>query len=144
MGGVETEVTEANGRALVRVDGEVDLITAEQFGHALRAGLALGLDELVIDAQGVTFIASAGMSALLHEAQSFTIKGGGVIIQPSSNFARVLDMCEFDQYIVDWSGERLVTAGALARLLHNQDLSSVPGQLATREAVQFQASLMSR
>jgi anti-anti-sigma factor len=104
--GLETEVIAADGRVVVRVDGELDLSTVPKFGATLRAGLALGRPEFVLDARGVTFISSGGMSVLVGETSQFIRAGGKVVIRPSPIVAHFVELTGLAQwFVLDWDQE---------------------------------------
>ncbi|MBE8517013.1 STAS domain-containing protein [Amycolatopsis sp. H6(2020)] len=104
--GLETEVIAADGRAVIRVNGELDLFTTPDFGVKIREALALGLPELVLDARGVTFISSGGMSALVGETSEFIRAGGRVVIRPSPIVARFIGLVGLTEwFVMDWDQE---------------------------------------
>src|SRR4051794_32243135 len=67
-------------RAVLRVAGEVDLLTAPQLGEALAAALAPGR-VVVADLAGVTFMDSTGLRTLLEAHRGATDAGGGVAVR---------------------------------------------------------------
>jgi anti-sigma B factor antagonist len=60
-----THVVDAEGRAMLRVDGEIDLATARDLVAAATDGVDPA-EPLRLDLGGVTFIDSTGISALLE------------------------------------------------------------------------------
>lgn len=68
--GVSVDVEHHGGAVVLRVAGELDLLTTPKLSEACDAALDDGPAILVIDLTGVTFLASVGMSAIVavHEA----------------------------------------------------------------------------
>ena len=69
-----------NGIALVAVDGELDLATAEAFGDRLVRLIDGGCPRLVVDVAGLTFCDSSGLSALLRATKHASSAGGNVTL----------------------------------------------------------------
>jgi anti-sigma B factor antagonist len=93
-------VTEDPAAVVVRVAGDVDLASEEDFAEALSSGLSREPAVLVVDLSGVTFFGSAGLHLLLEANQdaakracSFRIAHGGSFV------ARVLDVAGLDQVL---------------------------------------------
>ena len=55
--------------AVVTASGEIDIATAEAFGRELERALAGGAQSVVLDLEGVSFIDSTGLTALLKEIE---------------------------------------------------------------------------
>jgi anti-sigma B factor antagonist len=51
--------------AVVTASGEIDISTAEAFGLELERALSRGTESVVLDLEGVSFIDSTGLTALL-------------------------------------------------------------------------------
>ena len=62
------------GVARVRVEGEVDLVTAPRLGDALRLELDAGADVL-LDLSAVSFIDSSGLKAIVSAARAAGLRG---------------------------------------------------------------------
>ncbi|MER7619729.1 STAS domain-containing protein, partial [Nonomuraea wenchangensis] len=58
-------VEERDGHAVVRLDGELDLLTRPRLSAACDDLLSRGVRRIVIDATGLSFSDCAGLSALL-------------------------------------------------------------------------------
>ena len=86
------EVATGDGIITVRVHGDVDLSTKERLGEALLR-LAKDPTDLVLDARGMTFIDSIGLS-MLHEIHRLCGDVGGTLtIQaPSGPVSQLLEM----------------------------------------------------
>ncbi|MGI8617187.1 MAG: STAS domain-containing protein [Actinomycetota bacterium] len=74
-----------------RLEGELDMATADDLSQLLKVAV-LECRPLVLDFSGVSFMDSSGLRALL-EAAGQTEEGGSVIVlNPSSQVRRVLDI----------------------------------------------------
>jgi anti-anti-sigma factor len=73
--GIQTSLTPREGGSLLRVEGEVDLLSAPELEAALAEGIQLG-GTLVADLTEVSFIDSTGLRVLL-EARDRAATGGG-------------------------------------------------------------------
>ena len=74
--------------------GELDLTGAQPVDEAVEAALETGASEILLDLTGTTFIASAGVSALLS-AQRRTDRGGAtfrLISPPGSEGRLIIDL----------------------------------------------------
>lgn len=66
----------AGGRATVRFEGELDLVSAAQLQHRIQEERSSGLHALTLDLTGVTFIDSVGLSLLVSAHNRITEEGG--------------------------------------------------------------------
>ena len=74
-----------------RLEGELDMATADDLSQLLKVAV-LECRPLVLDFSGVSFMDSSGLRALL-EAAGQTEEGGSVIVlNPSLQVRRVLDI----------------------------------------------------
>lgn len=75
----------------IRVGGELDLSTASVFeGHL--DGVTDGPGDVVLDAADLDFIDSSGVRVLLSLARRIQDRGRLVIVNPSDQVRRVLDL----------------------------------------------------
>ena len=81
MGTFETQASRMNGRAVVRVRGEIDLYTAPQLWETLDAAIADTPHELVIDLSDVTFLDSSGLAVLVRAHKRLRPIAGSVVIR---------------------------------------------------------------
>lgn len=86
---VSVEVERRAEAVVVAIGGEVDLLTAPRMEQAVFAALDEGPAVLVIDLLGVTFLASAGLAALMkaHEKAGSTtqlrvVAAGSATLRP--------------------------------------------------------------
>lgn len=69
----------------LRLEGELDLETAQELDHQLAAIDKARLTRLVIDLHGVTFMDSRGLSSIVRAHQSAQENGYAVVLRRGSN-----------------------------------------------------------
>ena len=74
-----------------RVEGELDMATADDLSQILREASTKGTP-IVLDFAGVSFMDSSGLRALLEAAGLCSGKGALVVLNPSTQVRRVLDI----------------------------------------------------
>lgn len=74
-----------------RLQGELDMATADDLSQLLRDSSTSG-DLIVLDFSGVSFMDSSGLRALLEAAGRPNENGSVVILNPSPQVRRVLDI----------------------------------------------------
>lgn len=74
-----------------RLDGEIDMATADDLSELLQ-GERTNADPIELDFSGVTFMDSSGLRALLEGAGRSDPKHPLVILNPSAQVQRVLDI----------------------------------------------------
>ncbi len=82
------EVLSADGRVLVRALGEIDLATAGKVQSTIDELLDHGSATVVVDLQGVTFLDSSGIGALIGCHQRATELGSELWIRIGDSPAR--------------------------------------------------------
>jgi anti-sigma B factor antagonist len=90
-----TCTTHDHGTAtVVRVDGEIDLLTASDFGAELAHAIAMANSTVVIDLSEVEFMDSAAVHMLLN-ARALAGRVGVrlVLHKPTPEAAQVLEIC---------------------------------------------------
>ena len=76
-----------------RLEGELDIATADDLSDVLRHAVAdTERDPLELDFSGVSFMDSSGLRALLEAAGLRNGNGSLVILNPSTQVRRVLDI----------------------------------------------------
>jgi anti-anti-sigma factor len=102
MSGADTEfcieVDQTPHVAVLRVRGEIDLLTAPQLAARCLELAQQGLLNLVVDARDVTFFDGRGVSALL-EGQSALEPGGTFSVVPSSAVSRLIEVLEVQEIL---------------------------------------------
>jgi len=95
-----TRVTERNGCALVAVDGELDLSTAEQLEEALGPAIHDATGPIVLDVAALRFCDSAGLAVLVRTHNQLSDQGRRLVIAgPSGPVLRVLELSGLNQVI---------------------------------------------
>lgn len=75
------------------VEGEVDAGNCDQLGAHIEPALSERVDTLVLDASGLTFIDSSGISELLRLRDLMRDRGGRCRIQsPTDQVRRILEI----------------------------------------------------
>lgn len=74
-----------------RLKGELDMATAGDLSEVIRAA-AGGHDPIVLDFEGVSFMDSSGLRAILEAAGLPSDRGPVVILNPAPQVRRVLDI----------------------------------------------------
>lgn len=87
---MQLEITETDEG--YRLEGELDMATAASLTELLHAAAAATDDPVVLDFTGVSFMDSSGLRALLEGAGQPSGGGPVVIVHPSSQVRRVLDI----------------------------------------------------
>ena len=80
----------------LRVVGEVDLATAPGLSQAISAALMEDPRGLVLDVSGVSFMDSTGIHALIEAARLMAEEDPLVLLSPSAQVRRVLDLLGLD------------------------------------------------
>ena len=72
--------TEKNGEyTIVAVSGRLDATTAEEFEEQAEAWLSSNATKVVIAMEGVEYISSAGLRAILSSAKKLRAQGGDIL-----------------------------------------------------------------
>jgi anti-anti-sigma factor len=89
-----TTTEQADG-VVLRVTGEVDLVTAPVLQRSIDAAVAAGRPTIVIDLSGTTFLDARGVGALVAARKQAGKSGGRLIIRkPPPLVRRVLELAE--------------------------------------------------
>jgi anti-sigma B factor antagonist len=90
---VESSLDSATRTARVSIAGELDLNGVDSLTAELNRWTAQDVDTVLVDAAGVTFLDSSGLSALLAGRESVRASGAQLkVVATSTAVARVLDM----------------------------------------------------
>jgi anti-sigma B factor antagonist len=90
-------VEELGGLVVLRAEGEIDTSTADNLTQAVDAALEPGGVRLAVDLSQVTFVDSAGASALLAAHRSAIARGGRLgVVSPSGQVLRLLRLLGLD------------------------------------------------
>jgi len=94
-----TLATETSGSlSIIRVTGELDLSTVAAFDAELDRSLSS--ERLVVELEGVTFIDSSALRAVVR-AQKRVVAAGGelALVAPTQPARRVLDIATLDRFV---------------------------------------------
>ncbi|WP_250029187.1 STAS domain-containing protein [Paractinoplanes maris] len=95
-----TRSLDADGSAVVSVNGEIDFSNADELAGCVRDAVAEWAPPVVrVDLHAATFIDSTGLGALIEGYRAATgIESHFVVVNPTPAFRRVLDvtgLCDF-------------------------------------------------
>ncbi len=65
---------------IVKVSGRIDSATAPEFDNALKGLLDRGRRKIVIDCEGLEYVSSAGLRAMLAALKAAKSNGGNVVL----------------------------------------------------------------
>jgi anti-sigma B factor antagonist len=65
---------------VVAVNGEVDLFTAPEFKQRVTAPIAAGVDHVIVDLTGTTFIDSSSLGVLIGAHRRLKQRGGRLVV----------------------------------------------------------------
>ena len=83
-----------DGTTVLRVDGEIDLLTVDQLGAALDQALAGARRTLVVDVRGVTFVDCAGIGLLVDARWQADRRGVELRVAASRTVARTVALLD--------------------------------------------------
>lgn len=96
--GISIEHEVAGDQRTIVVRGELDLSTSPDLASALDGASGDGVHTVVLDLQGVGFIDSSALRAIVMSGRSLAAAGCGLEIGPRSEMvARVLSMTSLDE-----------------------------------------------
>ena len=96
---LSTEILEQDGVPLVRGRGEIDVHTVPEFERALRTGIERGASALVVDLSDISYLNSAGLSALVAAYKVLSARDAALyVVAPPGRpgVRRVLEITRLD------------------------------------------------
>jgi anti-anti-sigma factor len=108
------EVDQTPHVAVLRVHGEIDLLTAPQLAACCQELAQQSLDNVVVDATDVTFFDARGVSALI-EARSAFQPNGTFSVVASPPVRRILELLQLQEIFPTYR----TTEDALSTLVQN-------------------------
>jgi anti-anti-sigma factor len=94
----QCEIVSNDGQAMIRLSGEVDLAALPVVAQAANEALELSPGSLVVDLAEVTFIDSAGLSALIKMRAAARAVGVPLLVSsPSKVVMRVMEVSGIDR-----------------------------------------------
>jgi anti-anti-sigma factor len=95
-----THVTQRGGCAVVAVEGELDLSTAEHLENALNSTIDESEGPVVLDLAALRFCDSAGLAVFVRTHNQLAGQGRRLVIaSPAGPVQRVLELSGLDQVI---------------------------------------------
>lgn len=90
----------SDGRAIVAVEGQVDLATAPRLAEALAQAHGEGITEIVVDLTDVDFLDSVGVRVLVEAARDAAQQDVSLSVRGARGWvARVLEITGVDEYL---------------------------------------------
>jgi anti-sigma B factor antagonist len=65
---------------VISVSGEVDLFTAPEFKQRVMAPIAAGVEHVIVDLTGTTFVDSSGLGVLIGAHRRLKSRGGRLVV----------------------------------------------------------------
>jgi anti-sigma B factor antagonist len=95
---------QTDGDAVIALDGELDLASAPDLAELAGELVRNGADNIIVDAQRLTFCDSSGLRILVSIANELRPTGGRVaIVNPQPVVLRVLELTGLDRTVmIDW------------------------------------------
>jgi anti-sigma B factor antagonist len=104
-----TVTSEENGKVVVSVRGDVDLVSSPGLLRVLEAALQTN-PHLEIDFSDLNFIDSSGLSVLVEAHRAAGSEGGEVVLRnPTPMLSRLLDITRLESLLVVKSSETTPT-----------------------------------
>ncbi len=82
--------THADNAAVLRISGRLDAITAPEFENACRQCIQPETRKVVLDFEGVEYISSAGLRAILVLGKTIQSGGGALVLSGLRGTAKVV------------------------------------------------------
>ena len=109
----DIERTTFGTTAEVTVGGELDIASTPDFEHVIGDALRAGVERVIIDLCGATFIDSSAVNALLRLHRHATAQQIDLIIlRPHGEADRIFEICGIEGVFPKLDGSRKRSAGA--------------------------------
>jgi anti-sigma B factor antagonist len=79
-------VSAKDGYSIVELNGRLDILTFQTVGDRLTEIIGDGQKKLILDAQKLSYVSSAGLRVILQARKTLKPQGGGVIIARANDF----------------------------------------------------------
>lgn len=95
---------QTDGDAVIALDGELDLASAPDLAELAGELVRNGADNIIVDAERLSFCDSSGLRILVSIANDLRPTGGRVaIVNPQPIVLRVLELTGLDRTVmIDW------------------------------------------
>ncbi|HEX4686529.1 MAG TPA: STAS domain-containing protein [Nocardioides sp.] len=95
-----TTTTTSDGKAVIAVRGEVDLVSCDELRRVVDDALQIS-SHVVLDLTDLLFIDSSGLSVLVEAHRKARDAGGVLVVQnPTPMLSRLLDITRLDTLLV--------------------------------------------
>lgn len=92
--GFAVDVSEERSQVLVRVAGELDLVTAPSLDRHLDGAVARGRPLVVVDLAGVSFLDVRGLNSLVAAAAAANDAGSALVLRAAGpHVHRIVELC---------------------------------------------------
>ena len=95
---MELKIKHDGALSVIELFGSINSGNAQEFEAAL-AGEPSGADGMLIDADGLEFISSAGLRVLLKTQKALHPRGGVTLTHVNETVAEVLDITGFSDFL---------------------------------------------
>ncbi|MHB0976264.1 MAG: STAS domain-containing protein [Candidatus Aquicultorales bacterium] len=96
---IKVERTRTEHTATLSLSGELDFHTSSDLRIALEQVLAVpGVEELVLDLQGLTLIDSSGLGMLLFASKEMEKRNGKVLLKTNQLVNELLEITHLDKF----------------------------------------------
>lgn len=100
MDGLRVDVTANGSGAVVKLDGEMDMLSAPKFVQALDALFASNTYQITVDCEDLSFMDSSGIGALIAAHKRITEESGSITLtHPCDQVLKVLAIIKIDELL---------------------------------------------
>ena len=92
------KVYEENGTKVIAPEGKIDHVTVEEFEKKINE-LGTANDALTLDMEGVEYVSSAALRAILNANDLFENKGGLVLKNVNKKVMEIFNITGFSDYL---------------------------------------------
>ena len=99
--GFHVEISEVDATVFLRLQGELDVATADQLRNALATAMVSDATKVVLDLADLTFMDSTGLAAVLTASRWAESEGRCLRLRnPTRCVRKLLRLSGFDQFLV--------------------------------------------
>jgi anti-sigma B factor antagonist len=91
---MKVTINKQNEKTLVTLEGRIDTTTAPEFSEYLKRELP-GVKHLVLDLQGVDYVSSAGLRAILFAQKTMNAQGDMKVARVNSDIMETFELTGF-------------------------------------------------
>ena len=106
------KIGQSNSITLVKVEGSLDAHTVPNFENKMNELINAGNYKILIDAEGINYISSAGLGIFMSILDTVEENGGSLsVMKATEQFSKVFAMMGFDDLFASYSNEEEAVAG---------------------------------